>query len=89
MEAAREVAQLRQRLARLPIGGVDQLHRPVGALGQLPARQRERHRERDQPLLRAVVQVALEPSPLLVRRPDEPRPRLEQLLARVGAGDRE
>ena len=44
--------------------------------GGLEARsqQPERERQRDEPLLGAVVEVALEPAPFLVGRLDDPRP---------------
>ena len=41
---------------------------------------RSAERERDQPLLRAVVEVALEPPPLVVAGRDDPRARGAQLL---------
>ena len=42
--------------------------------------------DRDEPLLSAVVQVALEPHPFGVADLDEPRPRRGQLLVGVGIG---
>jgi hypothetical protein len=39
----------------------------------------QRQPDRDQPLLRAVVDVPLEPTPLLVAGGDDPRPRLLDL----------
>ena len=55
--------------------------------GELRAREPQRQRERDEPLLGAVVQVALDPPPGRVARLDEPRAGGRQLLARVGAGE--
>ena len=45
-----------------------------------PLGERERERQRHQPLLRAVVEVALEPATLDVGGLDEPEPRGAQLL---------
>ena len=42
-------------------------------------RELERHTEGEQPLLGTVVQVALQPAPLLIARTHDPRPRLAQL----------
>ena len=52
----------------------------VGLLAQLRLGEPERERERDEPLLRAVVEVALQPAALLVRGLDDPRARGAQLL---------
>jgi hypothetical protein len=41
-------------------------------------------RQRDQPLLRTVVEVALEPPALPVARRDDAGPRRRELLARLG-----
>ena len=46
-------------------------------------------RDRDEALLRAVVQVALEPAPLLVAGLDEPRARRDEVGARLRARDGE
>src|SRR5213078_2248298 len=52
------------------------------------ARQPQRERERDEPLLRAVVEVALEPAPLGVLRLDEPVPGgAELVLGALAIGD--
>ena len=48
----------------------------------------EPERDRDEALLRAVVEVALEPPPLGVADLDEPRARGGELLVRVGVGQR-
>jgi hypothetical protein len=56
----------------------NRLHR--GAVGrELGLGQAERHRDRDEPLLCAVVQVALDSSPLRLRRLDQARTRGLQL----------
>ena len=49
-----------------------------------PARGPQQQRERDEPRLRAVVQVALEPPPRGVARLDQPRARRAELLRRLG-----
>ena len=61
-DAARERAQLVDGLAGLEQRGVDGLAGALGVLGQLPPRAAEVHGQPDQPLLRAVVDVALEPA---------------------------
>src|SRR5262249_36921430 len=56
------------------------------ALGQLGLEQAQRHRDRDETLLRAVVQVALDPPPLDVGRFDEAgtrRLKLRELCAQL------
>ena len=55
---------------------------------QPPVQDRQLERRGHQPLLRAVVQVALDPPPRLVGSLHEPRPRRRQLFARLGALDR-
>ena len=64
------VARLR-RAARRP---------PSGSVVQRRARQPQVQRERDEPLLGAVVEVALEPAPLVVAGLDDARARGAQLL---------
>ena len=51
----------------------DHLGRQLGMLGDLVLRDPQRQRERDEPLLGAVVEVALEPAALLQARLDDPR----------------
>src|SRR5262249_54550160 len=65
-ELVGRAAQQRLRLARLVV--------------ELRQREPERERERDEPLLRTVVQVPLQPPALGVSRLDEPRARRAQLL---------
>ena len=88
MDAARELAQLRERVRELLAGGAEDL---VGAVGVVPKprlREPERERERDEPLLRAVVQVPLEPPALVVAGFDDARARGAQLrLLRLALGD--
>ena len=73
VDAAGEVAQLGQRLLRLGVGLVEQLPRLVGVGGKSLAGHAEVHREGDEPLLRAVVEVALDPPALGLGRVDHPR----------------
>ena len=58
--------------------------RRVGRRGRDP----QRERERDEPLLRAVVQVPLDPAPRLVRRLDDAGARRLELDPGVDVGDR-
>ena len=78
-QAPREVAQLGQRGAGLGAGLLEQGGGAVDVAGGQPcAGPAQLHGQRDQPLLRAVVQVALEPASLGLGRLDRRRP---------GAGD--
>ena len=76
MQPARQLAQLRARGPRL-LGGVAQvLDRLLGSvLGELALGDRQPVAEHDQPLLRAVVQVAADATALLVGDGDEPHAR--------------
>ena len=51
----------------------------LGGRVDVAVEQLEAHPEREQPLLRAVVEVALQPPALLVAGADDPRPRIAQL----------
>ena len=75
MDAARELAQLleRARSSSLARGHARLGGRRVAV--DVGLDQPQLHRDRDQPLLRAVVQVALEPPPLGVAGGDQPLPR--------------
>ena len=53
-----------------------------------PLGEPQRERGRDEPLLRAVVEVALQPAALGVARLDDPRARGGELVARLGVGER-
>ena len=80
MDPVRELAQLVDGDLQL-VGAPSSSGPPrVDAPRPTPLRAPELERERDQPLLRAVVQVALDPTPLLVGRGDDPRARLLHLL---------
>ena len=63
MQAARELAQLGERLVELLGRGAQHRHRRV-AIAEPLLQHAQLHGERDQPLLRAVVEVALEPAAL-------------------------
>ncbi len=79
VQAARHGAKLVERdgnLAPRPIEPSCRLR--VGC--QLLLEQAQLQRQRDQPLLCAVVQIALQPLPLLLARFDHPRARALQLL---------
>ena len=72
VDAAREVAQVLERLLRLRLDLGEHLRGLRGfPLGQR-AREPSLHGERDELLLRAVVDVALQPAALLVLRRDQP-----------------
>ena len=81
MDPARELAQLGERHRELLARVGHELLRRRRVLVDLVLDQPQLHRQRDEPLLRAVVEVALEPPPLVVAGGDdplEPRPRLER-----------
>ena len=67
MDPARELAQLVERELELLLRTLEQLERSPVLLGETVAGEAEREGERDEPLLRAVVEVALEA--LAVPRP--------------------
>ena len=79
MQAAGQLAQLLQRELQLLRRPGEQLLRRVGIGAELGLRQAQRERERDEPLLGAVVQVPLEPAALGVGGLDEARARALQL----------
>ena len=64
VDAARQVAQLLERLARAAAGVGEQLARRLGVGGELLLGHAEAHAERDEARLRAVVQVALDAAQL-------------------------
>ena len=85
MDAAGELAQLVERELQLGAAGLERGHRGRrGGRGRDP----ERERERDEPLLRAVVQVALDPAARLVGRLDDAHARRLELDPGVDVGDR-
>ena len=79
MDPAGELAQLVQARLELRARGVEQ-RRELRVARRAPPRDPELRAERDHPRLRAVVQVALEPAPLVVAGAHEPRARRAQLL---------
>jgi hypothetical protein len=85
-----ELAELDERPSQLPLGGLER-RRELG----VPARSRSRasqaqvHGEGDQPLLRSVVQIALESPSLLVVRCDQSLARHLQFLDERGVADDE
>ena len=82
VDAAGEVAQLDERLLGLAVRLRDEplgVHRVLGG-----PRAAERHRECDEPLLRAVVEVALDPAPLGVGGGDHARPSAALQFIRSG-----
>ena len=84
MDATGELAQLGDRLLDLVLCA--RQHVRVGRV-TAGSREPERERERDEPLLRAVVEVALDPPLLGIGRGDDPRPRrphLGELRAHLG-----
>ena len=72
VEAARQLADLGDRERELLLGPLQQLRRAAPPSGRRADRDAQRLQCDDQPLLGAVVEVALEPPPLGVPRPHEP-----------------
>ena len=87
MDPARELAQLLERLRQLLAGALERRAR-LGLVAAAAGGEPQVERERDEPLLRAVVQVALEPAALGVARLDDPRARGGEILARLRVGER-
>jgi len=79
VDPARQFAQLAQARLQLVLGLLEQ-RLELAVAGSARPRGAQQEREADQPRLRAVVQVALEPSPLGVARLHEPRSGRAQLL---------
>ena len=79
MNPARELAQLLERMAELVARRVEQTRRRRRVGGDLGPRQPQLQRQRDQPLLRAVVQIALQAAALGQAGQDQPLARVLQL----------
>jgi hypothetical protein len=79
VDAARKLAQLLER-ARELTARLLQRAPCVGIVAEPPLEHPEVERERDQPLLGAVVQVALEPAPLALGGLEDARARAAQLV---------
>ena len=82
MEAADELADLLEGERELALGGLEQLGHGFGLAFELPADQVQEQRDADEPLLRAVVEVALDPPPLGIAGGDDPRARLAHVADR-------
>ena len=83
MDAAGQLAQLLQRVRELLAGALEVLVVGVPAGGQA-----QHQRERDEPLLSAVVEVALQPPALVVAGLDDAGARGGELLARLRVRER-
>ena len=70
-------------------GVLEQVGRGVGVRGQPRPREAQLEHDRDEALLGAVVQVALELAPLVVAGADQARARRDEVGAGLGAGDGE
>ena len=73
VDAAGQLAQLLQRRRELLAGRLQKRVRRVGVGVEPRPSEAQRKRERDEPLLGAVVEVSLEPAPLGVARLDDAR----------------
>jgi hypothetical protein len=72
VDPAREFTELLECLVELIVGFGQKRFRRFGILSQVCLDDPQLDRERDEPLLRAVVQVSLQPSTLGVARLDDP-----------------
>ena len=88
VDAPGQLAQLVHGRRRLLGQGVELRVQLVRARGHGRLRRPQLHREGDQPLLGAVVQVALDPAAGVVGRGDDPGPRRGQLGLALGVRDR-
>ena len=79
VDPLRQLAQLLERGSQLGIRLGQQLAGAVRLRAELISDELQREAEAEQPLLGAVVQIALEPAPLLVAGRDDPRARGTQL----------
>jgi len=74
VQAARDLAQLGERRRQLVAGARERCVRLLRVLVDQPVGDPDPDGERDEPLLGAVVEVALEPPPLGVAGGDDARP---------------
>ena len=88
MDAARQLAQLVERAGELGLGLLEQPGNRFGAALQRALGEAQLQRERDEALLRAVVQVALQPAALGIARAHDARAGGGELVVRVGVGER-
>src|SRR3954453_23610439 len=88
MDSTCQLAQLVEPLCELVLGNGQDLSGGRRLLLELHTDQGEVDREGYQPLLCAIVQVALEPPALRIRGLHDPRSGRRQLLVRVGVGER-
>ena len=88
MDPAGQLAQLVEALGELVLRLREQLAGGGRVLAQRRLDQAQVERDGDQPLLRAVVQVALQPPALGVAGLDDARAGGGELLVRLGVGDR-
>ncbi len=89
VEAACELTQLLERELELLRRRVDQLARRPWIVVEPRVRKPQLQRQRDESLLGAVVEVALEPAALRVALAHDPRARLDELRACLGALERQ
>ena len=88
MQPARQLAQLRERLLELRADRAKQRARLRRIAVELAFGQADGERQADEPLLGAVVKVALQATALGVAGLDDARARSRELLARLGVGQR-
>ena len=89
VDAAGQLSQLLERAGELRLRAPEQLVRLRIAGGQHALAGSQGERDRDEALLRAVVEVALEPAALGVAGLDDARARGGQFAARLGVGERQ
>jgi hypothetical protein len=85
VQAAGELAQLAHREVELGARAGASVSAASGRRARAALEHAQLERERHEPLLGAVVEVALEAAALLHPRLEDPQPRGAELLARLGA----
>ena len=88
VDAARQLAQLVERARELGLRLDEQAEDVVGAALERALGEPQLQRERDEALLGAVVEVALQPAALGVAGLDDARARGGQLVVRIGVRER-
>jgi hypothetical protein len=88
MNPARDLSQLHERRGQLVRRMVEEAVHLVRIPGEAVLGEPDRQRQRVQPLLRSVMEVALETPALGVTRLNQPCPRGGELLPRIGVRQR-
>src|SRR5205807_6524907 len=88
VDAARKLTELPERLVELALRGDDEFARGFGIAVEFRDGDPQLQRERDEALLRAVVEVPLEPAAFRVAGLDDARTRCRELLVGIRVRER-